>query len=149
MPVISRAFIKSGMVFFALSLMLGIALQIDSLPLPALIPLFWHCLMLGWITQIIMGVSLWMFPNRKKEEHFKALLPEWTAFYGLNVGLVLRIVAEPFVYSSQLGAFKVALVVSAIMQLLAVAGYIFALWPRILSKEKSIALRKRKRNASN
>lgn len=149
MPVISRAFIKSGMVFFALSLVLGVALQIESLPLPAIIPLFWHCLMLGWITQIIMGVSLWMFPNRKKEEHFTALLPEWTAFYGLNFGLALRIIAEPFVYSTDAGVFKVLLAASALLQMLAVSGYILAVWPRVLSKKKSIALRKGERDADN
>ncbi|HYW35954.1 MAG TPA: hypothetical protein VE868_11140 [Balneolaceae bacterium] len=44
---------------------------------PAMQPLFWHLLMLGWISQIIFGVSMWMFPGRTREEGFVAQKWAW------------------------------------------------------------------------
>ncbi|MDZ7772431.1 MAG: hypothetical protein U5K31_06805 [Balneolaceae bacterium] len=96
MPRITRLFIKSGLVWFLLSLAAGLLSALDPAGLPALMPLFWHMLTVGWITQIIMGVSVWMFPGRTREEGFRAQPKPWLAFLALNVGLMLRVGAEPF-----------------------------------------------------
>ena len=85
MPLISRLFLKSGLIFFIAALITGLGLQFQSALTPVLFPLFWHMLMLGWITQIIMGVSHWMFPGREKEESFKNQRWVWTAFICLNI----------------------------------------------------------------
>ena len=136
MPLITRLFLKSGLVFFLGALVLGVALQLEVFAFPPLVPLFWHMLMLGWITQIIMGVSLWMFPRRNKIESFKNQRWAWFAFLFLDTGLVLRIISEPIVFSSNHQAWKILLTFSAILQFLAVLSYTIEIWPRVTSKEK-------------
>ncbi len=145
MPLIARVFLKSGLVFFLGALLLGIALQVEALAFPALVPLFWHMLMLGWITQIIMGVSLWMFPRRNKVESFKNQCWAWLAYMFLNSGLILRIISEPLILTSTQEIWKVFAVLSAILQFFAVVFYVLEIWPRVISKEKLKQVRMKER----
>ncbi|MCB0307616.1 MAG: hypothetical protein KDI38_27890, partial [Calditrichaeota bacterium] len=73
MPKLSRWFIKTGLVYFVASLLLSLLQKVGAAGemwpvLSAFTPLFYHWLMLGWITQIIIGVSWWMFPRRNSEQ---------------------------------------------------------------------------------
>lgn len=145
MPLVSRTFIKAGMAYFILSLVSGLALEIDSITIPALMPLFWHLLMLGWITQIIMGVSIWMFPGRNREEGFRNQIWGWLTFLFLNSGLVLRIIAEPALGYSDLLVWNILLVASAFLQLAAGMTYLIEMWPRIMSKKQQRKRRKKRR----
>lgn len=142
MPLITRLFIKSGLIFFLIALLMGVASQIESLTFPGIVPLFWHSLMLGWITQIIMGVSMWMFPGRIKEESFQNQKWGWITFLFLNTGLWFRIIAEPFVNTSESNVWELLLVLSAAFQLVAVFAYIIEIWPRVLSKRQRRKKRK-------
>lgn len=147
MPFISRLFIKAGMVYFGLALFTGLLLEFEWFVMPALMPLFWHMLMLGWITQIIIGVSVWMFPGRNREEGFRNQKWNWLTFISLNTGLALRVIAEPFIAYSQGQVFNLILVISAILQLMAGITYLIEMWPRILSKKQQRKRRKRMRNS--
>lgn len=134
------------MVYFVLALVTGLLLEVESLSLPTLMPLFWHMLMVGWITQIIMGVSTWMFPGRTRKEGFVNQKWNWLTFYFLNAGLVLRIVAEPLLAYSSAELWNILLVISALLQVAAGGTYLAEIWPRILSKKQQRKRRKRKRN---
>lgn len=146
MPKVTRTFIKTGLVFFLLSLLLGIAIEIESISTPALMPLFWHMLMVGWITQIIFGVSIWMFPGRTREEGFKPQLWGWLTYILLNGGLALRIAAEPLVTTSEAAMWDIMIIISAVSQVLAVVTYTIEMWPRIQSKKQRLRNRKKRRN---
>lgn len=146
MPKVSRTFIKAGMVYFVLALVAGLLMEVESLSLPTLMPLFWHMLMVGWITQIIMGVSTWMFPGRTREEGFFNQKWNWLTFIFLNTGLVLRIVAEPMLAYSRAELWSILLIISALLQVAAGGTYLAEIWPRILSKKQQRKQRKRKRN---
>lgn len=145
MPRIARVFIKTGLVYFLASLLLGLAAEFDWLQFPGIVPLFWHMLMVGWITQIIFGVSMWMFPGRTREEGFKAQFWGWLTYIFLNIGLILRLIAEPVTYLAIGSLWKVMIVVSAVSQVLAALTYTIELWPRIQSKEERRRQRKKKR----
>lgn len=136
MPLITRLFLKTGLVYFMSSLIVGILLQFPSIGIPNLVPLFWHMLMLGWVTQIIFGVSLWMFPGRIKEENFRNQRWAWLAYGFLNTGLILRVISEPLIITSNAAAWKVGLTVSAITQFIAVICYVIEIWPRVLSPKQ-------------
>ncbi len=146
MPGISRIFIKAGMIYFVLSLVAGLLLEIESVSIPALMPLFWHMLMLGWITQIIIGVSVWMFPGRNRGEGFSNQKWNWLTFIFLNIGLFLRLIAEPAVGYYETQIWPVLLAGSAILQVMAGITYVIEMWPRILSKKQQQKQRKRRRN---
>lgn len=145
MPRIARVFIKTGLIYFLASLLLGLAAEFNWLHFPGMVPLFWHLLMVGWITQIIFGVSMWMFPGRTREEGFKAQLWGWLTYIFLNVGLLLRVVAEPAIYIVMGTTWRVLIVISAVSQVVAALTYIIELWPRIQSKEQRRKQRKKQR----
>src|SRR5699024_6052903 len=135
MPLISRTFIKAGMAFFVLSLVTGLITEINLAALPAMGPVFWHMLMVGWITQIIFGVSIWMFPGRNRKEGLKAQKWGWLTFIFLNGGL-LRVISEPAVTISTSEIWRIVLTGSALLQLLAAITYLIEMWPRIISKKQ-------------
>ncbi len=145
MPRIARVFIKTGLIYFLASLLLGLAAEFNWLQYPGMIPLFWHLLMVGWITQIIFGVSMWMFPGRTREEGFKAQLWAWLTYICLNTGLLLRVIAEPVTYFQSGAIWEILIVLSAVTQVAAAVFYIIELWPRIQSKEQRRKQRKKKR----
>lgn len=147
MPPLSRAFLKTGMVFFGLSLLLLLWISASDL-YPALeiegywMPVFWHLLMVGWITQIIMGVSYWMFPKISRDNHYGPRWLGWTCYGMLNVGLILRATSEPWVGST--GTVKTAgMASSALLQWLAGLIYIGLIWIRIRGR------RRRRKSKSN
>lgn len=144
MPKISRLFIKTGLLYFLLSLLLRVIIDLfTDFPLPALTVLFWHALMLGWITQIIMGVSIWMFPGRSRDEGFKAQRLSWLTYLFLNTGLLFRMISSPFLELSGLKFWAILLTVSAPLQLAGVSFYVLEMWPRIQSKKQRIRNRKK------
>lgn len=155
MPRISRLFIKTGLLYFLLAIIFRLLLDVFQV-LPAFIlrPLFWHALMLGWITQIIMGVSMWMFPGRTKEEGFSAQKWAWLTYLSLNTGLILRFISSPLVAFNHRTFWEIILAVSAFLLLAAIIFFIIELWPRVMSKQKQREKRKakrqkRKRNKKN
>lgn len=140
MPQLSRAFIKTGMVFFGLSLLLLLWTALADL-FPTLeaggywMPVFWHLLMVGWITQIIMGVSYWMFPKISRDNPYGPVWVGWSCYGMLNVGLLLRAISEPWVGSA--GMVKnVGMTGSALLQWLAGLFYIGLVWNRIRGRRR-------------
>ena len=149
MPRLARVFIKTGLIYFLSSLLLGLIAEFNWLQFPGIVPLFWHLLMVGWITQIIFGVSMWMFPGRTREEGFKAQNWGRLTYIFLNVGLLLRVIAEPATYLVTGSIWGVLIIVSAVSQVVAAVTYIIELWPRIQSKQQRRRKRKKKRERQN
>lgn len=146
MPVTSRYFIKTGLLFFILAMVFGVLSTLNPELSIKLRPLFWHSLMVGWITQIIIGVSLWMFPGRSRTEDIKSQYLSWQIYYTLNAGLLLRIIFESFSDSSRVIVIG-ALIVSAFLHIIASFSYFLEMWPRVVSKEKQIKKRRLKKEA--
>lgn len=136
MPSLTRWFIKVAMVYLAAALLLGAGLAARSIwPLPPLIaalgPVYFHLFMLGWVAQLIFGVVYWMFPKYSKEKpHGSEGL--WQAtFWLLNVGLLLRVVAEPMQTLRPEAIWGWLLALSAVLQWLAGLTFVATTWPRV------------------
>src|SRR5690554_3982056 len=98
MPTISRLFIKSGLIYLVGALVFALLLSIApyvALPdvLGAMGPTYLHLFMVGWVTQIIVGVALWFFPRYSKEAPRNREWVNYLCFITLNLGLVLRLIA--------------------------------------------------------
>jgi hypothetical protein len=141
-PFVSRLFIKTGMIFFALALVTGLLLELGVGMVAQLRFVFWHMIMLGWITQIIMGVSLWMFPGRTKSEAISKNINAYLAYFGLNAGLILRVIAEPQSAYYPADVFSMMILVSAVLQAFGVVFYIREMWPRLSDKRRLAALKR-------
>ncbi len=137
MPPLSRAFIKAGLIDFVLALIAGALTVarpvITSLPptISLLYPVYLHLLMVGWVTQLIMGVGYWMFPKLTKEKPRGNERLGWAVFALLNLGLILRAVSEPLVIVKPDWNLGWVLALSAVLQLIAGWGFILNTWGRI------------------
>ncbi|MBI5951581.1 MAG: hypothetical protein HY865_07975 [Chloroflexi bacterium] len=132
MPTITRWFIKASLVSLVFGLAAGIWQQVASTA--GMFPVYLHLLTFGWLTQLIFGVAIWMFPMYSKEQPRGPELLVWGIFAVLNLGLLLRVGFEPLqsLSPSTLGGW--ALVAAAILQWLSGVGFAIAVWTRIRKK---------------
>ncbi|MEX0648841.1 MAG: hypothetical protein WEA56_12605 [Balneolaceae bacterium] len=138
MTKISRWFIKMGMVYFLLGMFLSFVSELPFLRTGSLLlPVYWHMLVMGWITQVIIGVSIWMFPRKRHDQSKKESRLAWFCFWTLNTGLVLRFLSEPFLplFQGDL-VITITVIFSSALQVLAVIFYVAEIWPRVQPKKK-------------
>lgn len=93
-----------------------------------------HLIVIGWLTQLIVGVALWMFPVWSKAQPRG---PEWLSWacYGLlNVGLLLRVIAEPLSAQRAASSVSWALIGSAVLQVAALWLFAGLMWRRVRPK---------------
>jgi cbb3-type cytochrome oxidase subunit 1 len=133
MPRVARWFIKAGLVYLVLALLAGVLIQaraVADLPgwVAGLRPVHIHLLVVGWITQLIIGVGYWMFPKFSRERPRGSQTLAWITFGLINAGLILRTVAEPRAFDADLGWM---LALSAVLQVVAGWLFVFNTWPRI------------------
>lgn len=139
MPLITRWFIKSGMIYFFLGIVLAFIAELPFVDTGTLLlPVYWHMLVLGWITQLIMGVSIWMFPRKKHQRKKIQTLPALSAFWFLNAGLLLRFITEPFIPLFKSNWWMKSIVIlSSLLIFISVIFYLVEIWPRVFSKKKA------------
>src|SRR4029450_6492040 len=100
MPTQARFFIRTALAYLLAALIVGgVLLANQGLALDGriavLLPVFYHLLMVGWVTQLIFGVALWMFPPLSRERPRGDERLGWFTYAALNVGLLLRAIGEP------------------------------------------------------
>lgn len=139
MPAISRALIRTSAAYLAAAALLGVLLAAPSVlpfrPPAGLEPARLHLLVVGWITQLVFGVALWMFPRRRERVRVPSGAVAWTAYGALNVGLLLRLVGEPWVAADPgSGAARGLMALSAVGQWGAVLYFAARLWSRTGSR---------------
>jgi len=136
MPRLARYFIKAGFVYLAMALLLGallVALPVIDVPaqISAFQPVYFHLLMVGWVTQLIIGVAYWMFPKYSREQPRRSETLGWAVFILLNTGLVLRFIGEPLLALQPESGLGWLLVLSALCQLVAGWGFVVNTWARV------------------
>lgn len=141
MPPLTRLYIKTSLVYLlaALGVALVPALQSWGL-LPtwtaALTPVYFHLFLVGWITQLIIGVAHWMFPKYSREQPRGAEPLLWATYGCLNAGLLLRVVAEPAwgMAAQPGGLWGWLLVLAATLQWIGGLTFVINTWPRVKEK---------------
>ena len=132
MPLLTRTFIKTALVYLALALLLGILLTLHVSN--GFFPVYIHLLVFGWLTQLIFGVVYWMFPKYSSQLPRGREALSWVTYGALNIGLILRAIAEPLQASQPNNLSGALLVVSAILQWLAGVVFIANTWQRVKEK---------------
>ena len=136
MPRLTRWFIRAALLYLIAGLLLGAILAgrpLWSLPplLAAAGPVYFHLLMVGWVTQLIFGIAYWLFPKFAKDRPHGSELLGWATFGLINAGLLLRVVAEPANAIRPDTIWGWLLLVSAGLQWLGGMGFVLNTWPRI------------------
>ena len=139
MPLLTRWYIKSSLLFLVAALLSALVLAARPvLNLPATVnafgPFYFHLFLVGWVTQLIFGVVFWMFPKYSLQHPRGSERLGWATFWLLNVGLVLRMVGEPLNAIMPLAGFGWLLVVSAVLQWLAGMAFVANTWGRVKEK---------------
>lgn len=134
MPPITRAFIKASLLYLVAAM--GLAILQAAQPhlgwqIAGLSPVYFHLFLVGWVTQMIMGVGLWFFPKYSQARPRGSESAAWASFWLLNLGLLLRAVAEPAASAQAAPLWLWALAVSAVTQWLAALLFVLNVWPRI------------------
>lgn len=146
MPTVSRWFIKSSLICLGLALAAGIieVLPGEAAGVPAIVlrPVYYHLFLVGWVTQMIIGVSIWFFPRHTRERPRGPAGLSWAIFVFLNFGLLLRAIFEPIAAGSRSLWPGALLVLSAVFQWLAGVLYIGMIWPRVKAKEPAATKRR-------
>ena len=139
MPPITRGFIKASLIYFVAALISGLLFTANSVwrfsaYAGGLGPVYFHLFMVGWITQLIIGVALWMFPKYTQQAPRRSDRLSWIVFWLINTGLAIRTLFEPLnsLQPGQTWGYLVAL--SAILQWAAGIGFVINIWPRVKEK---------------
>jgi cbb3-type cytochrome oxidase subunit 1 len=136
MPAVTRWYIKAGLAYFVVALLLGVMLAAPAvMPMPPAIavwgPVYFHLFMVGWVTQLIFGVVYWMFPRYSKEKPRGGEGLAVATFVLLNIGLVLRAVGEPIHSLRPAPAWGGVVALSAILQWVAGMLFVINTWARV------------------
>lgn len=138
-PFVARLFLRAGIVYLVLTFTAGavlLCLEAFGTPIPFTIGIeHGHMGFVGWLVNTVAGVALWLLPlNRQAFPQTQGRYPETaarTAFVMLNVGLPLRLIAEPLHELHPSSATAAALVLSALLQLAAIAVIGWIVWKRV------------------
>ena len=135
MPPITRWFVKTALLYLLLALCTGLLLVWPGgAPLSGFFPVYFHTLTFGWLTQLIFGIALWMFPKYSAARPRGPEWLGWATYFLLNAGLVLRIIFEPLNSGSPTPFSGWMLVASALLQWLAGLGFVANTWARVREK---------------
>ena len=139
MPPLVRLYIRTAFVYFIAGFLLLALMALDgwlkigrwfgAVYLSQL-----HLLVVGWITQLSIGVAYWMFPRFLKEVDPRPRGSDtlaWAVYICLNAGLVLRLAAEPFYRMTGQSWLAALMALSGVLQAAAAVGFGLLIWARI------------------
>ena len=138
MPPLTRWFVRSALLWFLLALAAGILLAngvAPRIPGTAVVlpyPTYLHLVTVGWLTNLIFGVALWLFPRYTAEWPRGSDALGWVSYAGLNLGLLFRLFGEPAQLAGAGG--RALLLLSAGLQLLGGWAFVLNIWPRVKAK---------------
>jgi hypothetical protein len=144
MPPIARVFVKAAFLNFLVAFLLGALMMLDRwLAISRWLRVVYmsqlHLLVVGWITQLAIGVAYWIFPRFLKEQDPRPRGSDalaWFVLISLNVGLLLRFLVEPFHLMESRPWLAALMALSGVLQALAALGFGWIIWGRIRPMER-------------
>jgi hypothetical protein len=149
MPITSRAFVRASIIYLALGSLLGALLLVNRwIPIGSEIAALRishiEFLIVGWLTQLIMGVAWWLFPTltvglrpgdpkpiRRGQAQRGSEPIFWMTFVSLNLGILLRALFGPLYSWTRIDMFSALAGVSGLFLLLAAIGFVLNTWGRV------------------
>lgn len=143
MPPIARTYVKTAFLYFLGAFALGMLILLDrwlgfSRWLKVVYVSQLHLLMVGWLTQLALGVAYWILPRFLKEDNPQPRGADglaWFVWSTLNAGLLLRFLVEPFYLLGPKPWLAATLAFSGILQMIAAFGFGWLVWGRIRAME--------------
>jgi hypothetical protein len=129
MPKLSRFFIRASLIYLVLGFTFG-ALILANKGIPfaplvwALFPSHIEFLILGWLTQLALGVAFWILPRLGSSAPRGDERWSWAAFVLINIGILVSIVS-PYANPPWLG------MAARIIQFGGFLLYVMGNWQRV------------------
>lgn len=134
MPPVVRWYLRTALVMFVLALLVGVIQAIGgmgAIGIPNLTPVYFHLLMVGWVSQFILGVAIWMLPKYSVDRPRGIESLSWATYILLNLGLIARAIAEPQSSNTPGSIWGWLLVASALLQWTAGLFFVANAWRRV------------------
>ena len=148
MPATSRITVRASLVYLGLGAVLGALLLINRwLPLGAWVYALKishvQFLIVGWLTQFILGVAWWLFPplkigrdvdgaaSRRGQAQRGSEPLFWATLVLLNVGVLMRGLGIPLQAWTRLTWLEAVNGLSGLFVLVAVVAFVFNVWDRV------------------
>ncbi|HSJ55488.1 MAG TPA: hypothetical protein VLC52_17230 [Anaerolineae bacterium] len=143
MPPLVRLFVRTSFLYFLAAFVLGALMALDGWLglgrwLRAVYLSQLHLLVVGWITQLALGVAYWMFPRFRKDMNPEPRGSDrltWAVFILLNAGLILRFLFEPFYLMGPSAWLAATVALSGVLQALAALAFAVLIWGRVRPME--------------
>jgi len=131
-----RRFIKTGISFLFLGLVLGVWMLIQRemygvWPHPYLVSAHTHVVFVGFIIFLILGVALWLFPRASKDDERYRPGRAAAAYWILTLSTGGRFAAEAARAWSEASFLAWVVVIGGVGQLLGLCVYFWTMWTRI------------------
>jgi hypothetical protein len=141
MDPLSSVMLRASLTWLLAGFVIGAAMLTDR-ALPGqwrlwMAPSHAHMLFVGWFLQFAIGVAYWLLPRRRSTARPLGYRERaaYFAVVALNLGLVLRIIAESTERTGhQSDVTMVLLIVSALLQVAAALVFVVQLWPRVAAR---------------
>ncbi|MBI4493966.1 MAG: hypothetical protein HY690_14345 [Chloroflexi bacterium] len=134
MPEVTRLYVHAAWLYFLFGVLSGAVFLANQgltglrLP-PGLVATHTHALLVGWAAQWVMGIAYWIYPRPPgTRAHPRAAR---AAFALLNLGLLLRLLAEPLGLVLPNPLLGPGLVASALLQATGALVFVASIWERI------------------
>lgn len=158
MPTTTRVSVKASILYLCLGALLGALLLFDRwVPLLPAIALLRTAhvvfLVIGWLTQLIVGVAWWLFPPlqiglvpsspavRRGQSQRGSEPLFWTTFVCLNAGVWLKALSEPLYRRTGLMLWSGLNGLSSLLLLAAAITFVVNLWRRVRALGREAARR--------
>jgi len=131
-----RRFIKTGVGFLAVGLVLGFWLVVQRelmgvYPHPKLISAHAHAVLIGFVMFLILGVALWLFPRAAKDDTRYSPGRAAAAYWILFTATASRFVAEAGGAWSDSRLLAWVVVLGGLGQVVGLLFYFWVMWTRI------------------
>jgi cbb3-type cytochrome oxidase subunit 1 len=131
-----RRYLKTGIGFLALGLVLGFWMMIQRevlqrFPSRYLVSAHTHAILVGFIMMMILGVALWLFPRPAKDDTRYSPKAAEVAYWLVASGTALRVLGELMHEEVSSILIRVAVLVTGALQISGIAVFFFTMWSRI------------------
>ena len=131
-----RRFLKTGIGFLTLGIILGLWMMIERellqrFPSPYVVSAHTHAILVGFVMMMILGVALWLFPRPSKEDTRYSPKAADVAYWLVGGGTLLRVVAEITRASVDAAWLRIETVGTGFLQVVGLLVFFYTMWSRI------------------
>ena len=131
-----RRYLKTGIGFLALGLVLGLWMMaerelLERFPSRYLVSAHTHAILVGFVMMMILGVALWLFPRPEKSDARYDPRAAETAYWLVTLGTAGRVLGELLRPAITATWLRWAVVLLGFAQIAGIGVFFFTMWTRI------------------